>query len=143
VYSYFCDSYGSGNQKRLFLPTKLTEWFFYNREEKCLLQGRNWILYIIHVIFRLETAKSWGWKKLTGLRTEGNRGKTEFKNLQHFLITLLKCNFLMNVPHSGASVVCLVESTDTKFILVTYMLGASFDEIQFQRTIFLSHFLKL
>lgn len=49
----------------------------------------------------------------------------------------------MNVPHSGASVVCLVESTDTKFILVTYMLGASFDEIQFQRTIFLSHFLKL
>jgi len=49
----------------------------------------------------------------------------------------------MNEQHSGASVVCLVDSTETTFNLLTYMLGAGFNDIQFQRTIFTSHFLKL
>ena len=49
----------------------------------------------------------------------------------------------MNAPQIGASVVCLVDSSETKLILVTYMLGVGFNDIQFQRTIFTSHFLKL
>lgn len=79
----------------------------------------------------------------TGLLTEGNRGKTEFQNPSNFLITWLTRNFLMNEQHSGVSVFCLVDSANPTFILVTYMLGAGFNDIQFQRTIFTSHFLKL
>jgi hypothetical protein len=48
----------------------------------------------------------------------------------------------MNAPHNGASVVCLMDSIETTLILVTYMLDAGFKDIQFQRTIFTSHFLK-
>jgi hypothetical protein len=49
----------------------------------------------------------------------------------------------MNAPHSGVNVVCLMDSIETTFILVTYMLDAGFNDILFQRTIFTSHFLKL
>jgi len=79
----------------------------------------------------------------TGFLTGGNRGKTEFQNPSNFLITWLTRNFLMNEQHSGASAVCLVDSTETTFILVTYMLGAGFNDNQFQRTIFTFHILKL
>ena len=39
---YLCVLYLSENKQRLVPLTALTDWF-YNRDEKCLLRGTNWV----------------------------------------------------------------------------------------------------